>query len=781
MTPLVIFTITWAGGIWLAQTALLDPVWLSLALPGIVVLHFGWRHDRRVKFVIWALAGLLLGALRLHISRPIFDAEHIVHYHGAGDLTLTGLVVGEPSHRDTNTQLRIAVEEVSLPSGANRPAHGRILVRAPVYSPAFHGDRVRVTGALETPPVFDSFSYREHLARQGIHSLMRESDVLVLESHAGFVPYEYLLRFKFLALERLHQILPEPESSLLAGILLGIESGIPDDLNDDFSTTGTSHIVAISGFNISIVAGVLAQLARRVTKGRGETLFALGGVWLYTLFVGASAAVVRAAVMGSVTITAKTPALGRRQHGPTSLAVAALAMTAANPLILWDLGFQLSLAATAGLILFTEPLTAGFTRLIERRTGAARAQRIVGLLNESLIVTLAAQITTTPIILAKFQRLSVITLVTNFLILPVQPFVMGTGAIALGAGLLWRPLGQLVAWSTWPFLNWSISMVRLTARVPHASVPVGRIALPALWLYFALILLLRAWYTRTHAQRQALRARLGAIPTWQHATGFALILLFVSGAYALPDRRLHVHVLDVGYGDALFITTPAGRQIVIDGGSEPRQLSTAVGRRMPFWDRQLDLVVLTAPTPERIAGLVPLLERYEVDYVATGADAGSGPSYARWTELLAQRPPGTTEVLWAGAVWEIEEDLTLRALWPPPEVEDGPLVLQLTHGEVTFLFAGGATTLVEEQLVAEAGTRLRSQVLLVPRQGAQTGTTGPFVRAVSPEVAVISTGVRGPAPQVLARLLDAEVYRTDQHGSIELLSDGRRLQVHPRH
>ncbi|MFP4344052.1 MAG: ComEC/Rec2 family competence protein [Anaerolineales bacterium] len=776
MTPLVIFTAAWALGILLAWAALFHPVWFLLSLPLALAIDFGWRHERRGRLLIWALAGLSLGAGRFVVSRPRFDATHVVHYNDLGELDLVGVVVGEPDRRATHTQLRLVVEEAHLPSGEVRPVHGRVLVRAPVYTPAFHGDRVRVTGTLETPPVFERFSYRDHLARQKIHSLLRRADVVVLTSHVGFRPYESLLRFKFFALERLHRVLPEPQSSLLAGILLGIESGIPASLNDDFAATGTSHIVAISGFNIAIVAGMLAQVAQRLGRGRGETLLALGGVTLYTLFVGASAAVLRAAVMGSVTVLARTQV--SRQHPPTTLAFAVLFMSALNPFVLWDVGFQLSLAATAGLIFFTEPLTRCFRRGIERFTGSAQAERIVGLLSDALIVTLAAQITTTPILVAKFQRLSLVTLLTNFLILPAQPLVMATGALTLLAALLWLPLGQIVAWSAWAFLSYTIALVRWTADIPFASVGVGRLGTPLVWGYYLALGGGAWWLSRSPEERRRWRQRVRALPRWQLVGGLILAVLVGGYVSALPDGRLHVLFLAVEGGEPIFVQTPTGRQVLIDGGSEPRELLAEVGRRMPFWDRHIDLVVLTSPDDERLAGLVPLLERYDVEHIAMGPEAGAGPYYERWTALLEERAPGTVSVLRAGVTWELDPEVELRVLWPPPYAPPAPLVLQIVHGESVVLLPGAATTRVEDALV-EGGVGLESAVLLVPRGGAKTALSPDFLRAVAPEVTVISAGKRGPAPQVLARLMDLPVYRTDLQGTVEIISDGRRLRVRP--
>lgn len=784
MTPLVAFTAAWASGIVFAQAAVLYPAWLLLALPAALVLHFGMAGNRRATLAVWALAGLALGAGRYLLAQPVFDAGHVSTYNGATAVTLTGIVTGEPDTRATYIHLLVTAEKLYLSDGREITVRGQVLVRASPFTPAFYGDRIAVTGALETPPVFEEFSYRDYLARRGIYTLMREGKVQVLASHQAGRVREILYRFKAQMLATLLRLLPEPQASLLAGILLGVESGIPEELNAAFSATGTSHIVAISGFNLTLVAGVLAVLARRFLGRKGELPVALGGVWLYTVLVGASAAVVRAAVMGSLAIIARREE--RPIHGPTSLAFATLVMSAANPLILWDTGFQLSLAATAGLIFFTEPLTSLFRRMLLRLMSSQRAEIFMGWLSDALIVTLAAQLTTLPIIAVTFQRLSLVTLLTNLLILPAQPFVMVFGGAALLVGLLVFPVGQVVAWFAWAFLTYTIMLVSLTARIPLASIPVGQIGLPLVWAYY-LALAIGTWlYSQSPAQRRKHWELLLHLGTWQRVGALTALALGGIFLYMRPDGRLHVTFLDVGQGDAVLIQTPAGQQVLIDGGPEASGLLSQLGEQMPFWDRELDAVILTSPDDARLTGLIAVLERYQVQRVATGAEIGRGDFYERWMALLAARNAHSVSVLAAGDVWELEGGGQLHVLWPLQEeslseVETGPLVLRLDYGEATFLFAGDATTLVEEYLVQSSPILLQAEVLQVARNGAATSSTPAFLEAVAPSIAVISVGHDNrsgdPAPQLLARLLDTTVYRTDQCGAIEVLFDGHDLTV----
>ncbi len=246
-----------------------------------------------------------------------------------------------------------------------------------------------------------------------------------------------LYSFRERALETIDTILPEPAASLLAGILIGDEAGIPANVRDAFNATNTAHIIAISGFNITIIAGLLAQLARRVVGAKRATLIVILGLVIYTLLVGAGASVVRAAIMGSLSVIAA------HYHRPNTalnaLAIAALIMSALNPFTLFDVGFQLSFFATLGLILYVAPLTRAFENFYSRFTSAERAQQIVGAISDTFIVSIAAQITTTPLIAFTFHRLSLIGLFANFLILPAQPAVMIWGGLATMTAMIFQP------------------------------------------------------------------------------------------------------------------------------------------------------------------------------------------------------------------------------------------------------------------------------------------------------------------------------------------------------
>ncbi len=778
MTRLVIFTGAWAAGVALAQASIFSPIWLLLLLPIALVLGFGWGHKPGARKVVWLLVGIPLGAGRFLLAQPHIDASHVAYYRGRGRVTVEGVVTAEPDRRPSHTNLRLQTQTLTFPEASQGiSVTGAVLLRVSPYTRVEYGDRVRVVGRLERPPVFDTFSYEAYLARQGIHALLYGEEVTHLASNQACPVLARVFRFKARAERVLASVLSEPQSSLLTGILLGNESGIPEPVQEDFSRTGVSHIIAISGFNLAIMAKLFAQLAHRYLGRRWELPLSLLGIWSYTVLVGASAAVLRAALMVTLAVVARHS--NRRVHGPTSLATAVWFMSLFNPHVFWDVGFQLSVAATLGLILYTDPLTDMFRRFFEHLTGNPDlTERILGWLSDALIVTLAAQILTLPILIGTFRQLSLISLVTNLLVLPAQPYVMLFGGVALTTGLMLRPLGEILAWLAWVFLTYTLEVVRLTANVSHAAIETQSFTLPLIWMYYIVVGGATWWWGQKPQARRQWLARLRKLVTWQVIVALTCLSLFFVYVYTLPDGDLHVVFLDVGEGDAILVKTPTGKRVLIDGGADAPRTLAQLGRQFPFWDRHLDLVVLTSPDEERLQGLIAVLERYPVDYVVLSPEAGQSDTYAHWMDLVHARAPATVGVLAAEQVWDLDVGVTLEVLWPEAAAPPGPGVLRLVYGEMAILLPGDATTVVEEALVARDGERLHSQVLHLARHGAATSSTKDFLQAVSPDFVVITAGeAQQPADVVLARVLDLPVYRTDKQGTVDVVSDGHRVYV----
>ncbi|MDX1379332.1 MAG: ComEC/Rec2 family competence protein, partial [Anaerolineales bacterium] len=522
--PLMWFSLAFLGGIVLGSLVSLSIwVWISLALLSVFLLIPARIFASRLNlssFVFVLLTALFLGAARFQYSVPRFDAFHIAFFNDREyDLLITGTLAEPPDYRDRYTNLRVQVEAVDTGDG-DLEANGLILVRASNNQEFEYGQRIRIRGKLETPPENEDFSYRDYLAAKNIHSYMTSAEITLLPGNGGNPIFRALFAFKERSFDNIYRLFPDPESSLLAGILLGVDTGLTRELQQAFKDTGTAHIIAISGFNISIIAAIFVTYFSRFLGERRGAILAVSAIILYTILVGGDAAVVRAAVMGTLALLARQ--VGRRQLGLNTLLVVALLMCSWNPLYLWDVGFQLSFFATLGLILYAEPFSQFANRMITRYFPTSTAERAAELFSEFVLLTLAAQLTTIPIMAYHFQRISLVSFIANPFILPAQPAVMILGGIAVLLSLVWFPLGQIAAWIAWPFVVYTIRIVELFDRVPNGTIFLGEFSIWFVILFYAALLSVTFGWSGFKERIQSLGQRAGSV-----GLGSVIIILVI--------------------------------------------------------------------------------------------------------------------------------------------------------------------------------------------------------------------------------------------------------------
>ncbi len=245
--PLVYWSTGWFIGIALASALHLP---IELLLPTFLVPVIGlllWKGNQHARLIGISLLFAVCGGIWFTLRSPHFDQNSLSTYNGIGTVTLEGVIDAPPDVRDTYINLRVNADRVILPDRSARPIEGVALVRPARPAEFRYGDRVRVTGQLAAPPEFATFNYADYLARQGVYSMIDRPRVSVLAHDQGSPVLALIYGFRDRAYEVIQRILPDPQASLLSGILLGVDSGLPASVQEDFRTTGTSHIIAISG------------------------------------------------------------------------------------------------------------------------------------------------------------------------------------------------------------------------------------------------------------------------------------------------------------------------------------------------------------------------------------------------------------------------------------------------------------------------------------------------------------------------------------------------------
>jgi competence protein ComEC len=771
----------------------LGPVLLLLALTGKTL-----GRDATARRLAVIAVGVLAVALRSVIAGEPPAAPAAIP---PGDGPWVGVVqtVGAPREGSRPTTMLLEVDEA---------APIRVAATLPWFPAVVPGDRLSISGRIRPPPESE---YGEYLAKIGaIGTLQARSLELLPADGTAERALEGLRRSAATGIDR---SMPEPEAGLAAGVLIGLRDRVDRDLADAFTIAGASHVVAISGWNIAIVASTLGALAGGLQRRRRAILTA-AAIVVYVAFVGPSASVVRAGVMAGVALLARE--LGRPGTAAAALGWAITGLLLIDPDYAFDAGFRLSVLATAGIIAWGSGLT-------ERLAGAApsRPRRWVA---EILGVSFAAQIATTPVVLFMFGRLSLVAPVVNLIVVPLVPPAMATGALALVVGMAVDAgvppgIATLVGLPAWLLYATMVGVVRLGAGLPLASLELlppwdGVAALVSLGLIVAVArwgdLWLAQWRSRgtraaalpaagrTAAAAGAGRRRergSGGRPSRSSRVALAAVAAATIGlALAFvyrPDGLAKVVVLDVGQGDGILVEGGRGGRMVVDGGPDPGRLLIALDERLPPWDRRIDVLVLTHPHEDHVAGLALLLERYSIGRVYEPGMLGAGPGYRAWTTVLAKAgtPHGR---LSTGDRLTIDQ-VSLRVLWPDPNrvperppdggtsVNNVSIVLLGEVGAQRFLLAGDIEEGVDPELLARGLPTV--DLLKVAHHGSRTASTGEFLAAVRPGVAVVSAGAGNsyghPAPATLERLaaVARETYRTDTDGTVEVTFTGQGVRI----
>jgi competence protein ComEC len=735
---------------------------------------------------------------------------------GHGELRLIGTVVDDPRPRGSSQQVVLEQLIATRPGSSGHEVRGRLIATLPRSVPLAVGQRIALQAKVEAPAAFDGFDYPAYLARQGIGGLVRVREAHVLDRLSGAGLAELAAAARRWLLGGLNQMLPEPEAALGAGILLGVRTSISPEIATAFATAGLTHVVAISGWNIAIVAAIIASLARPLEERRGGRWLAPGvaaaAIAGYVVLTGASPSVVRAGLMAGAMMVARLG--GSRAHAASALGLAALLMLLAAPAVLWDVGFQLSALATGGLILFAAAIE-------------ARLARWPAWLREPVALTLAAQLTTLPVVVGSFGRLSLVAPAANVAVVPLVPIVMllcaiaaplGAIAMSLHLDLLTDAARWAVGGTAWLVLRAMIVAGQAAASVPFAALPVSAPAWLALAWYPALALGWRRFARsaepatagaepttelvslRPATDRSAWRERLGDV---RRALARPLVGLAAIGALlgavtlaTLPDGRLHLVVLDIGQGDAILVTSPSGETLLVDGGPDPDLLLRRLGERLPWWQRRIDVMILTHPHEDHVAGLVAALERYRVGVILDAGRDYPNPTYPRFLQLACEEVDGRVVAARAGQRIRLDATTTLTLLYPMPadataalpegDINNASVVGLLRSGAFTALLTGDAKAPVEAVLTAR-GLLTGIDVLKVGHHGSQYSSSAALLAATHPGAALISVGVGNAfghphraALQRLQALPGLRLHRTDVEGTIEVISDGLNYQVRSR-
>ena len=498
------FCLSFIGGIFLNsifsinQLGFLTPHIILCAglIFGLILISVLWRYK---KFVVigFCLLFLVAGIWRHQIAELQITNSKLRIYNDREDIvTFIGIISAEPDIREKSQKLTIEIKQLNYYAAGSRSEKERVLVTANRYPEYRYGDKLKIIGKLETPPVFESFNYKDYLAKDGIFSVMSFPEIELM--NRGDVRDSILnkimkaifsLKNKFKTATG--SFISSPQVGILEALIFGDEEKISKEWKDKLNFTGTRHITAVSGMNITIIASLILSFALSLGLWRQQasylTIFLL---LLYILMIGFPASAVRAGIMAILFLIAQY--FGRLSSASRAIIFAATFMLAQNPLLLrLDVGFQLSFLAIMGIIYLQPAFSEWLKKIPNPKAFPLRA---------TLSATLSAQIFTLPILIYNFGYIPLVSPLTNILIVPflapitILIFIFGI------TGMIFSPLAFILSWPTWLSLTYIISIVNYFSKLSFAS-----LSLKISWIWLIISYLILALITWRLQERKKLK------------------------------------------------------------------------------------------------------------------------------------------------------------------------------------------------------------------------------------------------------------------------------------
>lgn len=620
------------------------------------------------------------------------------------------------------------------------------------------------------------FNYQRYLASLGISGTVNifNSEVTTEGIEQGGMINRLGYGIKNRVLGIVEYCLSKNQAGLLAGMIIGYKDGLDENAFEAFSKAGLTHIMVASGMNVAFIILPLLFLFKRLNVGnRASGAIAIFVLILFVFVTGFSASVVRAVIMGIIILVGKI--IMREPDIYTSISAAALIILIINPFIIFDIGFQLSFGATLSLVMFYPVIKVGVSQM-----------RIPEIISDTLAATLAAQIGVIPITLYYFNSLSIISVISNLLVVPMVQIITIIGFIMVFAGLININLAVLIGYINNTFLSFVLFVTETSSKVPFASI---KLPTPPMWM----IITYYVWIIYMFIARERLNRLRGFKKVkWAVVILLAASLLIVK----IIPKPIEITFLDVGQGDGAFIRTAHGTKVLIDGGGREAgsKSSFDIGKSVmvPYildtGTKSIDIVIASHGHSDHTEGLEAVLEEIKVEMLVLPDTDGNG------FEKLKNICTGKgikIELCKKGDIIKLDNETRFEVMNPlefsmdelsQQSLNNSSLVLKLIYKKFSVLFTGDSEIPVEERLVGSQ-LNLQSDLIKVGHHGSTTSSSTEFIERINPGYAVISVGEHNkfghPSQFVVDRLTEKNIklYRTDESGAVTVKSYGRGLKV----
>ena len=722
------------------------------------------------------------------------NIEYEKSFKDEENLEVTAIVLSQKEEKDYNYTYKI-----KLLKGKNKNKCLYLKIDKKQEVNLEYGDKIFITGEFQEPQGMRNeggFNYKEYLKSLNIYGSVKAKNIKVIEQNKGNIFMNFIYKISDEIKENIEEFMGEKYSGLLIGLLLGDSSKIDENMEENFKITSLTHILAVSGAQVSYIIVAMYSLLKRKIGIQKTRVVIIASLIFYTALTGFSPSIVRAGIMGIILMISGL--VFRKNDIINSIAISLFFMLVYNPFLLENVGLQLSYLGTIGIIGFNKTIILILKNIqIRNRKWKYKINRklilLISKIKEILAVTMSASLAVVPVMIYHFNLFGTYFLITNLLASIIIGPITLLGTLLVIISFISINIAKILSY----ILKFLIDILLFISS--FSKLPISKIYIPTpkisfiIIIYLSLIISLFIYkvFHERNPNTTILRVRnLLALVKYKFKQNrnyiikrIVIINIVISLCIIFIPRDLKINFVDVGQGDSTFIITPKNKTILIDGGgSNTGSFDVGENTLLPYiLDKgynKIDLMIISHFDSDHVGGLLTILEEIKVEKVLIAKQEEQSENYKRFFNIVKEKNIPVI-VGKRGDKINIEKDLYLDILFPESEqieenmINNNSLVFNIHYNNFSMLFTGDIEEIAEKRIIEITNkSRLKADIIKIPHHGSKTSSTRELLEIVLPKIALIGVGKDNlfghPSSETIDKLdeLEIKTYRTDINGEI---------------
>lgn len=721
----------------------------------------------------------LISALISNIKITLLEKEFNEKYQNIGEnVEIVGTIISDPINKQYKNQYILKVEKINK-NKSYKNTNLQLNVKKEQLN---YGDKIIVKGNFEEASRARNeggFDYKQYLKSKNIYgiitvdkediSFIKKNNVDVINLLANKVSNSMKIKIE--------QNLSNETSQLLSGILIGNKSNLQKEIQEDFKNSSLSHVLAISGMHVSyVMLGITFAISKIKFSKKVSKIITILILLFFIILTGKTASVTRACFMSSYIILASM--FHKKAHVLTSISISLLIILIINPYFILDIGLQLSYGGTVGIVLIYPILKKHKNKKEDKSRKVKKIiYKIKDKIIDTILITISANLIIFPIVLFHYNTMSFTFIISNLLISPIIGIIIILGFISVFVSYIISPISKIMFFVLQMFLNLLIQIAHFCAELPLSKVYFPTPKIYVIILYYLFLTYIILVKNKIIAAKKINK---------KIFISFMIIVIILNLILNFIPKTFTISFIDVGQGDSMLVSTPKGKNILIDGGGSRDEATFDVGRQtlIPYLLNRgitkLDYILISHFDSDHVGGILSVLEELKVEKVII-CKQEENENYKKFKEIIKNKKI-KVYIVKKGDKLKIEENISLNILWPKDErikenaINNNSIVAKLNYQNFSILLTGDIEKVAENEILKEYKNSniLNANILKVAHHGSKSSSITEFLEKVKPQIALIGVGEKNtfghPNDGVLKRLenLNTKIYRTDEKGEITI-------------